>query len=110
MASRRVEGPSASPLIRRCAKTAEVFKAELHKEIQRCGLSERKLAARLGFGPTYLTNLFQTRKDRAPVALRVETLLALLSLLGLSLKELVERVERAEAGRRERRSPAPRHR
>lgn len=104
MASRRLTDAKASLPIRRGVAVAELFKVELRKEIQRCGLSERELSGRLGFGPTYLTNLFNVRAGHEPVALRVETLVALLLLLGISIRELIRRVERAEAAKSTRRS------
>lgn len=97
MPSRRIEGPDASEVLKSAALRAEEIKQALRAEIRQRGLSERDLADELGFGPTYLTNLFVTSPGRTPTALKLETLLALLEMLDIELLEFVGRLKRIPA-------------
>ncbi len=73
------------------AARAETIKAELRREIHGRRLSQRDLSRDLGYGDSYLANLFMSYQDREPVQLRLDTLLALVNLLGLDPGAFINR-------------------
>ncbi len=90
----RVEAQDSSPESQRllAAQRSEAVKAALVTEIRARGISQRQLARQLGYGWSYLANLFGTIKGRDPAHLRLDTMFALLALLDIEPLEFLSRV------------------
>lgn len=90
----RVEAPSSPSEALRLLATdrAAAVKTALLTEIRARGISQRQLARQLGYGWSYLANLFGTIKGRDPAHLRIDTMFALLALLDIEPLEFLARV------------------
>lgn len=79
----------------------DALKEALRREIRAQGLTEKDVAARLGYSKSFLSNIFTDHPSREATHLRVETLLGILDVLGLEAGPFLIRVEQARrlAGR-----------
>ncbi len=89
----RTEAPTPEQRERR--ERVDAIKEALRREIRSQGLTEKEVAARLGYGKSFLSNIFTEHPSREATHLRVETLLGILDVLGLEAGPFLIRVEQA---------------